>query len=161
LILVDQATTVEEFIGLVHAERLIEEIDFVVLDYFQMLEAEDATRFRNPIAMAEYCAEQIRRSIITGDSKIVLVAASSFTKGSESDKPDQGRFRSTFTISHAAATMWGMYRNKEMDMLCINCVKQRFPKPGMTTQPDDVLIQIDPSSGIVHELTQETETINI
>jgi hypothetical protein len=40
-------------------------------------------------------------------------------------------------------------------------VKQRFPKPGMTAQPEDVLIQIDPNSGIVHELTQETETINI
>ena len=151
LLMVDEATTVEQFATIIQGEEAIgRPLDFCALDYLQMLGTEDAHFRGNETALMEYVGKVVRQTSVGTDT--VLVSASSFTKGSETDPPTQQRFKQTSNFAHDAAVMIGMYILD--NILMSKHVKIRSPsKVNMTGV--NIPLRIHPDYGILQELTIE------
>lgn len=159
LLLVDSATTAEEFALIVQAEEASgQPLDFVVLDYLQMLDSE-TQQFRSHYDLMNYVAETVRQTTIGNDT--VLIAASAFTKGSKTEKPTQERFKETSKFSHDASVMIGIYQDPVSDQLNMVHCKVRTPSARGGLEGVDIPIRIDPNYGIVSESSGETEPVNI
>jgi replicative DNA helicase len=159
LLLVDSATTAEEFALIVQAEEAGgEPLDFVVLDYLQMLDSE-TQQFRSHYDLMNYVAETVRQTTIGNDT--VLIAASAFTKGSKTEKPTQERFKETSKFSHDASVMIGIYLDLMGQLNMVHC-KVRTPSAKGSLEGMDIPIRIDPNYGVVQEVnTEDKEIVDI
>lgn len=156
LLLVDSATTAEEFALIVQAEEASgEPLDFVVLDYLQMLDSE-TQQFRSHYDLMNYVAETVRQTTIGNDT--VLVAASAFTKGSKTEKPTQERFKETSKFSHDSSVMIGIYEDNGQ-LAMVHC-KVRTPSAKGGMEGVNIPIRIDPNYGVVQEICNK-ESVDI
>jgi replicative DNA helicase len=154
--IIDDTATVEEFQALVLSEEAAgAPLDFVVLDYLQMLGSDRV--FHAQRELMDYVGEVVRRTSIGADT--VLIAASSFTKGEATDPPTDIRFKETSKFAHDAGVMIGLYQHPD-NYLAMRHVKIREPSSRHNMLGIDIPVVIHPEYSILSLLEFEQQPLN-